>query len=217
MLKLSCPSCGAEVQFRSKASVFAVCSYCKSTLVRHDMDLENLGKMSQLQDEMSPIQIGTSGSYAGDIFDVIGRLRVSYSDGMWNEWYAIFGNGRTGWLAEAQGFYAMCFPLEKNGDNADASAKVPPRTKVNPGTRFKLAEYGEFLVDDVHDVVCKYSEGELPVFAAKGRKSTSVDIRGPNRKMGTIEYADEGIRVFIGSYQDFDKFKFKSLREIDGW
>jgi hypothetical protein len=209
MPQLNCPSCGASVNFRSKASVFAVCSFCKSTLVRHDMNLSLRGKMADLQDDMTPLQIGSSGIHNGKAFEVIGRLHVSYEDGVWNEWYAMFSGDKIGWLAEAQGFWAMCFPVSTPG--------VPTPQQLSPGMRLTLGQHGEFMVEDIRDVVCRYSEGELPMDAAQGRKSRSVDLAGANDKMATIEYADDGVRVFVGAYQEFDSFKFKNLREIDGW
>ncbi|MFN8550968.1 MAG: hypothetical protein U0103_05715 [Candidatus Obscuribacterales bacterium] len=69
MLTLSCPSCGANVDFKSKASLYAVCSFCKSSLVRHDVDLEKIGTVSDLVDDLSPIQIGTTGTFGNDKFE----------------------------------------------------------------------------------------------------------------------------------------------------
>lgn len=212
MITLSCPSCGASVNFRSKASIFAVCSFCKSTLIRQDMNLTTLGKMAELQNDMSPVQIGTCGTYQGKVFDVIGRLRIAYADGFWNEWYTLFAGDRVGWLAEAQGFWAMCFPIP-----ASDAAQIPSSSSLKPGMQLTLKPHGRFEVEDIRQVVCNFSEGELPVDAGKGRESTSVDLTGPDSKMATIEYARDGVRVFVGSYQDFDTFKFKNLREIDGW
>lgn len=209
MIVLNCPACGASVTFRSKASVFCVCSFCKSTLVRQDMDLVKLGEMSELQDEMSFLQIGTFGKYEDRRFEIIGRLRVAYSDGFWNEWYSLFNDGTEGWLAEAQGFYAMCFPVVSNG--------VPAREMIEPGLKVNLKALGIFEVEDIREVYCIYSEGELPINAVKGRESLSVDLSDSNNRMATIEYADSSIRVFAGSYMDFDQFRFVNLRHIDGW
>ena len=212
MLKLNCTSCGAEVEFRSRASVFAVCAFCKSTLVRQDMNLEVLGKMSDLQYDLTPIQLGTSGKYEGKGFDVIGRLKVSYTDGFWNEWYVIFSDGTTGWLAEAQGFLAICFTRE--------DLQIPQAGSIQPGTAVDLDPNGGtgiFLVEDMRKVNCIFSEGELPVNAVKGRESLSVDLATANGDMATIEYAKGEDRLFIGKYLDFDQFEFRDLRRIDGW
>lgn len=209
MLTLSCPSCGANVSFKSKASVFAVCSFCKSTLVRHDMNLEAVGKMAELQDDMSPLQIGTTGKHNGKSFELIGRLRVSYEDGFWNEWYAIFNNGDTGWLAEAQGFYGMCF--ESNG------VALPRSEDLRTEATVDLKKHGYFQVEDVRPVSCTYSEGELPINAMKGRESLSVDLTAPGKRMATIEYARDGVRLYVGNYQEFEQYAFKNLRSLDGW
>jgi hypothetical protein len=211
MIKLACPSCGAEVKFQSKASVFAVCSFCKSTLVRQDMNLDVLGKMSDLQDDLTPLQLGTQGQYDGRQFELIGRLKIAYSDGYWNEWYTLFGGEETGWLAEAQGFYAVCFQLETPG------LYLPPAKRIKPGLTIDLEPAGTFLVEDARDVFCIYSEGELPINAAQGRESFSVDLAGPKDQMATVEYAENSDRIYIGSYQDFDTFNFRNLRTIDGW
>jgi hypothetical protein len=181
------------------------------------MNLEDLGKMAELQDEITPIQLGTSGFFQDKSFDVIGRLKVSYEDGSWNEWYTISNRGEEGWLAEAQGFYAMCFPVNLGTESHPGKYKVPELTKVHVGLNIDLSDHGTFKVDDIHEVVCKYAEGELPMQAAKGRESVSVDLRGDKGSMATIEYAKDAVRLYIGKYQDFDLFKFKNLRKLDGW
>jgi hypothetical protein len=173
------------------------------------MDLENLGKMSEIQDELTPLQLGTKGFYDGKQFEIIGRLRIAYDDGFWNEWYALFEGDKCGWLAEAQGFYAMCFSVNAIG--------APAREKMKPGATLSLDKEEEYEIEDVREVECSYSEGELPVNAVSGRKSLSVDLTAPGGKMGTIEYAGKEIRLFFGYYIEFDDFKFSNLRHIDGW
>ena len=38
MLKLPCPSCGGPLEFRSKTTLFQVCSYCKSNIIKTNTD-----------------------------------------------------------------------------------------------------------------------------------------------------------------------------------
>ncbi len=93
-LTASCPSCGAPVVFKSASSIFAVCEYCQSTLVRHDQALEDIGKMAALVDDRSPLQLGAEGSYKGVHFALIGRIQIRYSQGYWNEWHLLFDDMR---------------------------------------------------------------------------------------------------------------------------
>lgn len=209
-MKLGCPACGAEVDFKSRSAVFAVCSYCNSTLVRHDVDLEAIGKMAELPPDMSPFQVGTRGRFEGKGFELVGRLKIAWEDGTWNEWYALFDDGREGWLAEAQGFFMMSFskPVPRNLPAGDSLAPGQP-VLVDPRQPFK--------VDDIKQAVCVGSEGELPFPAPKGRESLSVDLSGSGETFATIEYSADGVRLYTGTYIDFDDLELSNLRELDGW
>jgi hypothetical protein len=173
------------------------------------MDLRSIGKMADLQDELTPLQVGCTGKYDGKQFELIGRLKVGYSEGFWNEWYALFDKEKTGWLAEAQGFYAMCFPI--------SAPKIPAKESIQPGMSIDLSPAGIFQIEDIHSAKCIFSEGELPVDASQGRESVSVDLTGDDDQMATIEYASDSVRVFAGAYQEFDTFNFRNLRQLDGW
>jgi hypothetical protein len=78
-LEVNCPLCGAKVAFRSTGSVVAICAYCKSTLVRHDLDLENVGRMADLKADGSPLQLGSAGAYQRAA-EPIGNVHFAHSD-----------------------------------------------------------------------------------------------------------------------------------------
>ena len=42
----NCPNCGAKITFRWSSSVQTVCEYCKSILVRTDIDLKKVGQVA---------------------------------------------------------------------------------------------------------------------------------------------------------------------------
>jgi hypothetical protein len=172
------------------------------------MDLEKIGQVAELQDDLTPIQLGTTGMYKGQKFEVVGRMKVGYEEGFWNEWFTYFSAEKVGWLAEAQGFYAVCFPFLDS---------VPLIGTLHPGKAVDFGKYGIYEVEDIRKVKCLYSEGELPFNALQGRKSQSVDLTGFEDEMATIEIAEKENRVFLGSYVDFDDLQFKNLRRIDGW
>ena len=210
MMKLICPGCGAEVQFKSRVSVFGVCSYCNSMVVRHDIDLEALGKMAELPSDMSPLQIGTKGRFDSNGFEIVGRLKIGWQDGTWNEWYVLFDDGRDGWIAEAQGMYMMSFQIEdvKN---------IPDRKNIVPGLSIPFIKNQLFQVDDIKDATCIGSEGELPFKGPTGRRSLSVDLSGPNSQFACIDYSGDEVRLYAGRYVDLDSLSLTSLRQIDGW
>src|SRR4051812_22996462 len=85
-----CPGCGAPVEFRSAQSTYAVCSYCNSTVVRDGETLSRVGKMAELFEDHSPLQLMAAGRWQGKTFTVVGRLQYRSSSGAWTEWNALF-------------------------------------------------------------------------------------------------------------------------------
>ncbi|HHG83412.1 MAG TPA: DUF4178 domain-containing protein [Bacteroidetes bacterium] len=203
-----CPNCGAPLPFKSAVSVYTTCTSCRSMIVRHDMDLEKLGEVSELLNDMSPLQVGSSGTFQGVGFTLLGRIKLVYDRGMWSEWYAIFDNGHEGWLAEAQGFYMVSFPLK--------DFQAPGYQAIQIGSALEIAGIS-FQADDIQKVTYAASEGELPFVFKPDFQAISIDFRSNKGDFASILYGPEGPEVYLGRYQGFDKFEFKNLKKIDGW
>ena len=56
-----CPGCGAPVVFQSAQATHAVCAYCHSMVVRSGEALQRVGRVAELFDDHSPLQIGAAG------------------------------------------------------------------------------------------------------------------------------------------------------------
>src|SRR6202008_2827544 len=105
----TCPNCGARIVFRWSSSVQTVCEYCKSILVRSDVDLKRVGQVADLPPDSSPIQLNTEGIYRNKAFVVCGRILYEYDQGGWNEWHIMMNDGTSAWLSDAQNEYAVSF------------------------------------------------------------------------------------------------------------
>ncbi len=209
MRTFSCPSCGAEVNFVNAASVFAVCGYCHSTIVRHDVNVELLGQMAQLNDSWSPMQLTTQGTYDDAHFVLVGRVKLRWERGTWDEWYCAYDDGRTGWLSEAQGIYHLSFP-------AQSSLNLPAREEVQIGATVRI-DHADYEITDIKKASVVYSEGELPFRAVPGRISLSVDLSSTNSGFASIDYSEDGVSAYCGEYLSFKDLRFNFLRELDGW
>ena len=71
-----CPSCGAPVEFRSAQSTHAVCAYCRSAVVREGDALKRIGRMAELFEDFSPLQLMAAGRWQGRAFTLVGRQRA---------------------------------------------------------------------------------------------------------------------------------------------
>src|SRR2546422_1163879 len=57
-LQANCPACGAPVSFKTGSSVVVVCEHCQSVVARTDRALEDLGKVAEIADTGSPLDVG---------------------------------------------------------------------------------------------------------------------------------------------------------------
>ena len=184
-----CPGCGAPVEFRSAQSTHAVCPYCQSTVVRSGEVLARVGKMAELFDDHSPLQLMASGRFkAGgeDLpFTLIGRLQFKSSNGVWTEWNAILDDGSMASLAEDNGAYVFTRPLALQRAVPDAAQfRVGITTAIN-GQPYSVA-FNE-------QVALISAQGELPKLPPLGMPFSVVELRSADGEVLSIEYSPAGV------------------------
>jgi hypothetical protein len=173
----------------------AVCGHCRSTLVRHDLDLENLGVMAELAEDRGPFRLRWRGRYQGVGFELIGRLQLRYAQGYWNEWYARFDDDRLGWLSEGSGLCYVTF--ERGGDGA-----LPAFGEVMLGLLIQ-SDGTRFTITNIERARCVAAEGELPFQATPGYEAPVVDLRS-ERRFASIDYSEKPPRVYVGEAVTLD-------------
>ncbi|WLI90085.1 DUF4178 domain-containing protein [Massilia sp. R2A-15] len=178
---VSCPSCGAEVQFKSHASVVAVCEYCRATVMKDADAVKDLGKMSSVLEDFTRIQIGTAGVLGGRNFTVVGRIQLKYSAGMWNEWFLMFDDAGTGWLGDSSGLYTATTEMEATGSLPAFDAIAPGQLYTINGQRFTASEK--------RVAQCIGGQGELPFRVGEGWQARVADFRAGGAFV-TLDYSD---------------------------
>jgi Domain of unknown function (DUF4178) len=202
----NCPNCGAPIAFRWSASVQTVCDYCKSVLVRTDIDLEKVGQVADLPPNSSPIQIGTEGVYGKRSFVVIGRIVYEYDQGNWNEWHIVMNDGASGWLSDAQLEYAVTF--------AASGQKLPQTCKVGQDYIWNNQSYRVSTITKAH--YCGV-QGELPFQYWDKSDVLFADLMSHSNKFATIDYSEDPPLLFLGESVDFDSLNLKNIRSFEGW
>lgn len=180
--RAACPNCGAPVEFRSAASAFAVCSYCRSSIVRDGEALRRIGQVAELFDDHSPLQLGAAGRHQGAPFVLVGRLQYRYAEGTWNEWHALFDNGRSGWLSEDNGRYVFAFDAPLDGPAPAAESLRAGQSVVVAGQAWSVAS--------VSAAKLIAAQGELPFKPNLERGFVVADLRNTRGEVGTLDYGD---------------------------
>ncbi len=204
--RAACPNCGAPVEFRSPASASAVCSFCRSTLVRDGESLRKIGQSAELFDDFTPLQLGASGRYAGEGFALVGRLQFGTEDGPWNEWRALFDNGREGWLSEDNGRYVFAFDLPAPPD-------APAPERLQPGLAVTLDSRAWNVGSRVQARLLA-AEGELREPPPSDRAFGIADLRNAAGEVGTLD-ASRAPRLLwsVGRSVALAELSMQGLRE----
>lgn len=204
------------MEFTSAASASAVCSYCRSTLLREGEALRRIGESAELFDDHSPLQLGAAGVYQGVPFTLVGRLQYRYPEGTWNEWHALFvrpdGRARPAWLSEDNGAYVLSFDLP-------SPTELPPRETLLPGNRLAVAG-AVWSVASVQQAALLAAQGELPrpprPPGPDGAPDSFVviDLRNASGEVGTLDWSDPAAPQWsVGRSVTLADLKMQGLRE----
>lgn len=194
-LQANCPSCAAPIEFKSGSSIVVVCPFCRSAVARTDRALEDLGKVAEIMQSQSPLKVGLKGMWNNQRFELTGRAQLRHQlGGFWDEWYATFGNGWVGWLAEAQGKFYLTFyqPLPQDTQlptfrDLQLGQSVP---QIPSKTPLMVAEKGV--------ATSIAAEGEIPYKLVPNETSEYADLAGAGKVFATIDYGMNPPFVFAG-------------------
>ena len=205
-----CPGCGAPVAFRSAQSTFAVCGYCQSTVVRQGEVLSRIGKMAELFNDHSLLQLMASGAVDGQDFTLVGRLQYRYGEGTWTEWQALLNDGSTGFLSEDNGAYVFSRPVAPGRD-------LPPAEQFRVGATTAISGQ-TYSVASNQQVALMAAQGELPRLPTLGQPFAMVELRGQDSaQVLSIDYgptlAGEPPAVSLGRPVTLDELKMTGLKD----
>ncbi|MDQ3322310.1 MAG: DUF4178 domain-containing protein [Acidobacteriota bacterium] len=195
VLQANCPSCAAPLEFKSGSTIVLVCPFCRSAVARTDKSVEDLGKVADIAESESPLRIGLMGEFRANRFELTGRAQLKHElGGFWDEWYATFANGWTGWLAEAQGKFYLTFhkPLPKN-------VSLPAFETLAPGqTVSNISDKTSFVVAEKGTAAAIAADGEIPYKLVPNEQSRYADLSGANNAFATIDYGSNPPLVYLG-------------------
>lgn len=212
-VQASCPSCGAAVVFKVDSSMVTICEYCRSAVARGDRKLEDLGKVADLADTGSPLDVWLKGRYQEVPFELTGRAQIGHSaGGVWDEWYAALADGRWGWLAEAQGKFYLTFEEE-----VPEPESIPSYGELELGQALDLVPgWGPLMVAEKGKGKRLGARGEIPYLLVPGETFRYADLSGPDGTFATIDYSESPPTVYFGREVTLDDLDIpKSARAAE--
>lgn len=208
-LVANCPSCGGPVEFKSGQSIVVICPYCRSAVARTDRELKDLGKVAELVETGSPLDIGVRGKWKDVPFELTGRAQLGHEmGGQWDEWYATFANGWLGWLAEAQGRFYLTFqyPMPQG-------VTLPPFEQLQLGQAINgLPWPTPMIVAETGRATALGAKGEIPYLLTPGETYYYADLSGVNAAFGTLDYNESPPLIFLGQQTTLEELGITTTR-----
>jgi uncharacterized Zn finger protein (UPF0148 family) len=209
VLVANCPACGAPVEFKSGQSIVVICSYCRSAVARTDRELKDLGKVAELIETGSPLDIGLRGKWKDVSFELTGRAQLGHEmGGQWDEWYATFSNGWLGWLAEAQGrvYITFQYPVPEG-------VQLPAFEQLQLGQPVAgLPWPSPLLVAETGRATALGAKGEIPYLLTPGETYYYADLSGVDRAFGTLDYNQTPPIIFLGQQVTLEELGITTTR-----
>jgi hypothetical protein len=209
MLSATCPSCGAPIRFAHAVAVSAICERCRSTVVRHDEDLELAGHASVFPRDLSPIVLGSVGKVGGRGFVIAGVMRKARERARWNEWFLVFDDGKSGWLGEGNGQFQVYDAWREFPADSVSSLTAGSQIRIG-GAPWQVIEA------DTARVVA--ADGELPFAATDDSPSAYADLRlGDGKTCATLDADFDPPRLYTGRVVELKELNLDRIQPFTGW
>ncbi len=204
--RAACPGCGAPVEFRSLASTHAVCGFCQSTIVREGEALQRIGKMSEVFDDYSPLQILSQGKFNSVGFTVVGRLQYKTTSGSWSEWLCALDDGSTASLSEDNGSFVW--------SQAASTQRVLPKPQQWVLGNLTAINGRSYSVASIQEVSLMSAQGELPKLPPLGTGFTVVELRSSQGEVISLDYSTEPPSLSKGVAVSLENLQLTGLRDV---
>lgn len=205
----NCPSCGAKAEV-NRVIAMGTCEYCRGAFYFKDEAVTAYGEMNVLAEPDSVLYVGATGRLKGRRFNVMGRVRYRYEEGLWDEWYLQDETFQPLWIGEDEGELSLEVPVE-------IKAGVPAYEEVEPGLMLNLTcGDGTVLsvsVDEMDTAVLEGIEGHLPQTLLAERQFPYVDASQGELTV-TLEYGDDGADVYRGEWIGPDDLELDQPRMV---
>jgi hypothetical protein len=189
--QFNCPQCGSPLDLKNAGkSKSVICPACHSQIDLTGTDYQVVGNVgTRRTPEMTPFEIGTRGTVAGEEHAIIGRVRYRDDEDAWDEWLLLSASGDYRWISEDEDEGMVLW------HSFTPTQPVDPNT-VHQGATIDLGE-GPARVRERGSARIDYLEGELTWKARVGDTMEYIDAEGASQ-LYSIEWTTDEIEFWRG-------------------
>jgi hypothetical protein len=200
------------VEFASAQASYAVCEFCRSTVVRQGDVLQRRGSMAEVFEDYSPLRIGATGQMLRngkpEHFTLVGRLQLKSEAGAWSEWVAAFSDGALGFLSEDNGQFVWSWPWE-----AEALRNGPFKASDWLLGSQRVLGGKSFTVSSVQNARLVSAQGELAQLPEPGTPYRLVELRSEQGQVLSVDFSVQPPALSLGERVVLDDLRMQGLRD----
>ncbi len=173
------------------------------------MEGAQIQKAEPVREELTILQVGTTGTYSNQAFEVIGRIQYFFTEGYRNHWFILYKSGKTGWLGDWAGNYSLF--------QEATYTSLMPLTGRAAGETLSISKISlEIEVIDKVNVI--YWEGEVPEQGLLEKNFTAIELFSTNGQMGLLHTSGSGTpHTYLGQYVALQDLTLQNTRVHHEW
>lgn len=162
------------------------------------------------REDMSPLKIGTQGTFEKNQFTITGRIQYHFTNSYYNYWIAKSLNDTWFYITEGYGAYAyttISFNTLKTKSNSD----------LKPGKHIRLSPHYSYVISQLAECTGMALEGEFPFSIDEFKPFFLLEASNEASQIQSYHLLQGEQRAFQSRSLDFDDFNFTNLRDLNGW
>ena len=211
-VSFNCKSCNNFLLVKSNRTDLLVCDRCQDLYRTLYATIHPEGK-SYVPEDLTLLQLETTGVFGDKMFRIIGRKRLQLEGGFYrNDWFLMFNDNSTGWLYESLGSYTI------------AADKFEPLNydqvkNIEVAHQFTLPVSGKtYYVERMEKVKNVEFEGELPFDWDFKKQGLIIETIDENNDVCFFELIGKTQALYTeGQRVQFEHINFLNTREANEW
>ncbi len=174
---------------------------CGSHALYQDKGLMLMGEQSVVAETPSLLKVNQSVSIMGAIFQVYGRVCLTYNDGGWDEWYIQDNNAKGFWLSVDEGDYIL-----QSTDKVELASDFT--IGLTLGREVKQNNTTWIVTECDTATVCAI-QGQLPEEIHIDESFDYWHLSGKGSELLTVEQKGNDTQGFMGQW--IDPFEIETI------
>ncbi|RNI22564.1 hypothetical protein [Rufibacter latericius] len=186
-----------------------VCPACRAIVRKAAVEGAALQKALPMKEVLSILQVGSTGVFKEQAFEVIGRIQYFFTEGYRNHWFLLFKDGKTRWLGDWAGNYSLFQESSYTG--------LAPVFGLAIGENLRLMDI-PLELETIDKVINIYWEGEVPEQGLQEQGFTSLELFRTDGQMGIVHAINSQTpHAYLGWYVDLNDLSLQGTRVHHEW